>query len=65
VVGNSCSVLVAFANSPSFLGTGSSAGVDDKAEDSLYDRFLSMAGTMYAFRCFVVALDAIVPPLNP
>jgi hypothetical protein len=60
VVGNSCSVLVALAKLPSFLSVGTSA--DDSAEDSLYDRFLSMAGTMYAFKCLGDAFDGDMPP---
>jgi hypothetical protein len=48
VVGNRCSVRVALENSPLFLSVGTSD--DDSAEVSLYDRFLNMAGTLYAFR---------------
>ena len=64
VVGNKSAVLVAFANSPLLLGVGTS-GADDSAEDSLYDRFLNMAGTRYALLGrWAAVFDGVIETLN-
>jgi len=52
VVGNKSSVFRAFVNSSLSFDASTSAdddGDEDSADDSLYDMFLNMAGTRYAF----------------